>query len=117
MVLMPKVIVVLSCGLLLCFGPSNSASAIDNMKAGKSESRAGEAEHKEMTLQKVELHIIQGDVLRVEGTNYIVQGLDNKEVSLHADNTTVMTGNIKAGDRIEAKVNEQNHALSLLPAP
>jgi hypothetical protein len=63
------------------------------------------------------VHIIQGDVLRVEDTNYVVKRLDGREVSLHTDNTTVKTGNIDAGDRIEAKVNEQNHALSMLQAP
>ena len=63
------------------------------------------------------VHIMQGDVLRVQGTNYVVKGLDGKEVSLHADNTTVKTGNFKAGDRIEAKVNEQNHALSIQAVP
>ncbi|MDZ4856457.1 MAG: hypothetical protein SGJ26_16655 [Nitrospirota bacterium] len=31
----------------------------------------------------------------------------------HTDNTTKMMGEIKKGDRIEAKVNDQNHALSI----
>ncbi|MEP6959280.1 MAG: hypothetical protein ABI980_11170 [Nitrospirota bacterium] len=117
MVAIPKVIGVLSCGFLLCLGLSVAASAADDMKAGQSERNGGQPDQKEMSLQKQEVHVIQGDVLRVEGTNYVVKGLDGKEVSLHADNTTVKTGNVKAGDRIEAKVNEQNHALSILPAP
>jgi len=41
---------------------------------------------------------------------------DGKEVRLHTDKTTQMMGEIKKGDRIEAKVNDQNHALSIRSA-
>ena len=123
MVSIPKVVGLISCGFVLCLGLShaaqaeNAASAADDMKAGQSERKGGQADQTDMTLEMQGVHIMQGDVLRVEGPNYVVKGLDGKEVSLHADNTTVKTGNIKAGDRIEAKFNEQNHALSILSAP
>jgi len=87
------------------------------MKAGQSERKGGQVDQKEMTVQKPGVHIIQGDVMRVEGTNYFIKGLDGKDVSLHADDTTVKAGNLKLGDRIEAKFDEQNHALSIIPAP
>jgi hypothetical protein len=38
---------------------------------------------------------------------------DGKEVRLHTDKTTKMTGEIKKGDHIEAQVNTKNHALSI----
>jgi hypothetical protein len=41
---------------------------------------------------------------------------DGKEVRLHTDKTTQMMGEIKKGDRIAAKVNEQNHVLSIRSA-
>jgi len=41
---------------------------------------------------------------------------DGKEVRLHTDKTTEMMGEIKKGDRIEAKVNDKNHALSIRSA-
>jgi hypothetical protein len=41
---------------------------------------------------------------------------DGKEVRLHTDKTTQMMGEIKKGDRIEAKVNKKNHALSIRSA-
>ena len=116
MVAISKVIGVLSCGCLLCLGLSNAASA-DNMKAGQLQRNGGQADQPEMTMQKQEVHVIQGDVLRVEGANYIVKGLDGREVSLHTDNTTVRSGNVKPGDRVEAKINDQNHALSMLQVP
>ena len=48
---------------------------------------------------------IEGEVLRVEGETYFVQGPDGKEVRLSHQ-----------GDRIEATVNEQNRALSIRSA-
>jgi hypothetical protein len=60
---------------------------------------------------------IKGEVLRVEyGGNYFVKGQDGKEVRLQTDQTTQMMGEIKTGDRIEAKVNQQNHALAIREA-
>ena len=56
-------------------------------------------------------------MLRVEGENYFVKGQDGKEVRMHTDKTTQMMGNIKQGDQIEAKVNDQNHALSIRSVP
>jgi len=61
--------------------------------------------------------IIQGEVVRVEGDHYFVKGRDGQEIRLHADTTTMRTERIKAGDRVEAKFDQNNHALSLLPAP
>ena len=56
---------------------------------------------------------IQGELTRVEDGNYFVKVKDGKEVRLHTDKTTKMMGEIKKGDRIEAKMNNQNHALSI----
>ena len=112
MVPIPKMAGVLSCLVLLCLGLSTTAQAQD-MKAGQSEGKGGQAE-KDMTLQK-RVHIIQGTVMRVEYGNYFVKQKDGTEVILHTDNTTQMMGQIKKGDRIVAKVNDQNHALSISP--
>ena len=110
MVAIPKVVGVLSCGVLLCLGLSNAASGADEMKAGQ-------ADQKDMTVKKPAGHIIQGDVVRVEYGTYFVKQKDGKEVSLETDNTTQMMGQIKRGDRIVATVNEQNHALSIQAVP
>ncbi len=58
---------------------------------------------------------LKGDVLRVEDDTYFVEGQDGKEVRVHTDHTTQKTGNIEQGDRIEAKMNEQHHALTINP--
>ena len=62
-------------------------------------------------------HIIQGDVLRIEGETYVIKELGGTERIFRADASTMKTERIQVGDRIEAKVDEQNRALSLLPAP
>ena len=105
----------LLCGFLLCLGLSTAAQAEDT-KAGQSEGKGGQADQKKMTLQK-RVHIIQGDLVRVEYGTYFVKEKDGKEVSFETDNTTQMMGQIKKGDRIVAKVHDKNHALSIVPVP
>jgi hyperosmotically inducible protein len=60
---------------------------------------------------------IKGEVSRIEGDTYFVRGESGKEVRLHTDDTTQKTGAIHEGDRIEAQMNEQNHALSIRSTP
>lgn len=56
---------------------------------------------------------IRGELFRVDDANYFVKAEDGTEVRLHTDKTTNMKGKIKKGDKIEATVNDQSHALSL----
>jgi hypothetical protein len=117
MVSISTVVAVIACGLLLCIG--YAASAADEMKAGQSVSmKAGPP----VLLVKSEegnqkgVQTIRGEVLRVEHENYFVKQYDGKEVRLHIDEMTQMAGNIGQGERIEAKVDDQNHALSIRSA-
>lgn len=117
MVFIPIVVAVMSCGLLLSIG--YAASAVDEMKAGQSVSRiAGLSAYlvKSDEGQTKGVQTIRGEVLRVDHENYFVKQYDGKEVRLHIDEMTQMTGSIGQGERIEAKVNDQNHALSIREA-
>jgi hypothetical protein len=129
MVTISKIVGILSCGFLLCMGLSNAAQAgnaaptTDEMKADQSDRRQGgqEAGEKQMSDemkggQSEDGKMIKGEVLRVEGDNYFVKGQDGKEVRMHIDKTTEKIGSFKQGDRIEAKVNKKNHALSIRSA-
>jgi len=125
MVSIPKIIGVLSCSFLLCLGLSNATQAdntaptTDEMKADQSDRRQGGQEAGEQQMNDVQGgqskdgHMITGEVLRVESDIYFVKGQDGKEVRMYTDKTTIIMGNIRQGDRIEAKVNEENHALSI----
>lgn len=128
MVSIPKAVGILSCGFLLCLGLSNAvqadnaASFADKLKADQSDRRQGgqEAGEKQMNdMEGAQLNggkTIKGEVMRVEGDDYFVNGQDGKEVRLHIDETTNKGRNIniEPGDQIEAKVTNQNHALSVL---
>lgn len=98
-------------------GKSATAPSANNRNAGQSERTSQYPDQQDRTMQTQGAYMIQGNVVRVEGDTYFVQGQDGKEISLHADNTTMKTDKIKPGDRVEVKIDENNHALSMLPAP
>lgn len=128
----PKIVGVLLCGLLLCLGLSDAAqaehspSASDVMKTD-SQSDSGLGFQSDDDRQKnagdmkgstrvEDAKTIQGELVRVKAGNYFIKVKGGKEVRLHTDKTTQMIGEIKKGDRIEAKTNDQNHALSIRSA-
>jgi Cu/Ag efflux protein CusF len=131
MVAIPKVVGVLSCGFLLTLGLSNAAqagnvpAASDVMKTDSQTDRQGfqsdddkqkNVDDKKGSTRAEDAKTITGELFRVEDGNYFVKVKDGKQVRLHTDKTTQMMGEIKKGDRIEAKVNDQNHALSIRSA-
>jgi uncharacterized membrane protein YcgQ (UPF0703/DUF1980 family) len=131
MVSIPKVIGVLSCGFLLSLGLSNAVQAehapapSDVMKTDSQTDRQGfqsdDDKQKNVDNEKgsnsaKDARTIKGELSRVEDGNYFVKVKDGKEVRLHTDKTTKMTGEIKKGDHIEAQVNTKNHALSIRSA-
>ena len=131
MVAISKVVGVLSCGFLLFLGLSNAAQAgnvpgaSDVMKTDSQTDRQGfqsdddkqkNVDDKKGSNRAEDATTITGELFRVEDGNYFVKVKDGKEVRLHTDKTTQMTGEIKKGDRIEAQVNNQNHALSIRSA-
>ncbi len=56
---------------------------------------------------------VKGDVLKMEGEFYIVKDMAGKEIRLHVDKNTELEGSFKAGDQIEARATEKDHALSI----
>lgn len=96
-------------------GKHSGPAQTHEMQERQPEKYTGQADQKNMTLQTQGVDIIQGEVVRVEGDTYFVRGKDGKEISLHADTTTMKTQEIKSGDRVEIKVDRNNHAVSMLP--
>ena len=89
----------------------NETSAQEGKEGGKQMNEKMEG------AQSQRVQAIKGEVLRIEGDQYFVKGETGKEVRLHTDDTTQKTGDIHHGDRIEAQMNDQNHALSIRSAP
>ena len=126
-----KPVGVLSCGFLLCLGLSNTVQAehapapSDLMKTDSQSDRQGfqsdDDQQKNVDNEKGRdsakgARTIKGELFRVEDGNYFVKAKDGKEVRVHTDKTTQMMGDIKKGERIEVKVNNENHALSIRKA-
>jgi Cu/Ag efflux protein CusF len=129
MVTILKVVGVMCCGVLLCLGLSHTAQAEHPPKASDimktdsvTDERGYQSDDDKVMNDKMGSNLaegaktIKGELFRVEDGSYFVKVKDGKEVRLHTDKTTQMMGEIKKGDRIEAKVNKQNHALSIRSA-
>ena len=124
MIDIPKMVRVLSGGFLLWVGVLCNMAQADTMAPGtdagkdsQSQRTGGQGDPKELSIRQQGVRIIQGDVLRVEGDTYFIKELGGKELSLRTDATTMKAERIQIGDRIEAKVDENNRALSLVLAP
>jgi hypothetical protein len=126
MVSIRKIVGILSCGFLLCLGLLSAAQAehepspSDVMKTDSVTDRQGFQSDDDKQKHGVRdssraggAKTIQGELSRVEKGHYFVTVKEGEEVRVHTDKTTKMMGTIKKGDRIEAKVNDQNHALSI----
>ncbi len=112
----PKIIGVVSCSAVLCLSLASAAQArmSSPLCEGKITGQPNLFRCDEETLRGIET--IKGEGLRVEGDNYVVERFNGKEVQLHIDQATKMSGRIGRGDRIEAKMGEvdhQKHVLSL----
>lgn len=121
---MPTVVRLLSCGFLLWVGLPGDVTQADTLVPGSDTGKASQSQRtgrqdnpKELSMRQQVFHIIQGDVLRVEGDTYFIKELGGKEMSLRADASTMKAEKIQVGDRIEAKIDENNRALSLVLAP
>jgi len=131
MVSLSKIVGGLAFGFLLCLGLSpavqadNAASEADSkLKAEQTDRRQGGQETGEkQTNGKMKSgdstvgKTIKGEVLRVEGNDCFIKGEDGKEVRLHIDVTTLKARNIEPGERIEAKVDDQNRVIAILSNP
>lgn len=110
MVSISKVVGVLSCGVLLGLGLSNVALSADELNARPSATLIGDSVGDSKPGKT-----IKGEVLRVEGDNYVfVKEEDGKVVRMHVDATTEKRSPVKAkpGDHVMAKVDDQGHAIS-----
>ena len=56
---------------------------------------------------------VSGEVLKIEGENYVVKDAMGKEVKLHVSPETKKDGDIKVGDKIEAQADATGHAISI----
>jgi hypothetical protein len=99
-----KIIGLMSSGLLLWLGLCHMAEAVNAAHASHLPSSADPAGRKAGQVgvyaarEKLKIdHRIEGEVLRVEGSDYFVKGKDGQEIRLYSDPTTRKFGNISQG--------------------
>lgn len=61
--------------------------------------------------------MIRGNVMRIEYDDYFVKENNGREVRVHTDKNTQVIGQLKQGDRIEAEIDAQDHALWIRSLP
>ena len=115
MISIAKVASVTSCGFVMCLGFSTASLAIDDFaKDLKADKNAGRQDViKKDNRDAAGISTIVGQVLHVEPDYYLVREFDGDLRRLYIDKNTKMTGNISLEKRVEAKVNDQNYALSI----
>ena len=101
MVSIPKVVGVLLCGVLLCLGLSQTARAANEEGANR----------------LAQAKVIKGDLVGIDYGDYIVKEKDGNQVRVHVSKKTQTMGQIQKGDRVEAKVDDQNNALMIRTLP
>jgi len=60
-----------------------------------------------------EHHTIKGDLLKIDAGDYVVKDQTGEHVRLHLENGTKIQGDPKAGDTIEATINDFDTAISI----
>ena len=112
----PKIIGVISCSVVLCLSLSNATQATEKMKPDPCVDRNGGLSNlvkcDDETRQRIDT--VTGEVLHMDGNDFLVQRFNGKEVRLHLDANTQMTEIIGLGDRIEAKVRDRNERQQML---
>ena|SRR5262245_55489687 len=116
MILTSKCVRGLSAGVLLLLplfstAQVDLASAADEMKGSPCEIPDGYNAMRAEEAQKEGTHLVAGEVMRVEGTTYVVKEQSGEEVRLETDQKKTVKPEINQGDHISASVNDQNHAL------
>jgi hypothetical protein len=118
-----KTFLLVSGAFVLCLGLPNLAPAINNFaeeleikQESKNQGGASGPAEKDAEAAKG-ITTIHGEVLQVEPDKYLIRKYDGDVVRLHIDNNkTQLSGSISQGDRIVAKVNEQEVVLMIQSA-
>jgi hypothetical protein len=117
MIFILKIIVItISCSMLW-LGLANTIQAGDGVRPDPCPGhKGGQPNLLRCPEPRPDVETINGEVLRLEGATYLLKRPDGKEVRLHVDPKSQVTGVINRGDFIEAKIGElegQQHLQSI----
>lgn len=113
MISIPKVVGVLSCSFLLCLGLSTVASSAGKLTTGHLGGKIWTVADKDRFVAGKE---VKGEIVKIDGENYVVRDASGAEVRMHVDARTEKRSNMipKVGEHVLAKVDAKGHALSFL---
>jgi translation initiation factor IF-1 len=57
--------------------------------------------------------VVQGDVLNIEGSEYVLKDMTGHEIRLRVDASTRLRDRIKVGDKVEAQTTADGRAVSI----
>jgi len=106
MVAIPKIIGVIFCGFVLCLSLSDVSQARHNRGTDPCLDRRAPGIEKCGAGKQQGIRTITGEVLHINGTRLLVKQTDGEEVIYQINLSTKIGGDIRPGNRIEAKVNE-----------
>ncbi len=108
-----KVVGVLSCSFALCLGLSTIASSADQLNAGHSSGKIWPVGDKDSFVSGKE---VKGEIVKIDGENYILREASGAEVRMHVDSRTEKRSNMtpKVGEHVLANVDAKGHAVSFL---
>ena len=106
MVAIPKIVGVISCGFVLCLSLSDVSQARHNRGTDPCLDRRAPGIEKCGAGKQQGIRTITGEVLHINGTRLLVKQTDGEEVIYQINLSTKIGGDIRPGNRIEAKVNE-----------
>lgn len=113
MISLPKIIGVISCGVVLSLGLTSVTQAF-----GPNPCAMRKGGLPNLLLCSVEkqqgIQTVKGEVLRVDGNSLLIERFNGKEVRLHLDTTIKNGSEIAPGDRIEAKLADVNFEKQVL---
>jgi hypothetical protein len=107
-----KVVGVVSCGVLLCLGLSTVASSAERFNTGQSAGKIFIVDDKDRFVPGKE---VKGEIVKIDGENYVVRQASGAEVRMHVDsNTEKLKSSLmpKVGEHVLAKVDASGHAVS-----
>jgi len=115
MVSIPKIIGVISCGVVLSLSLANATQAFQSNPCA---SRKGGLPNLTMCSEEKQhgIQTIKGEVLRVDGDTLFIQRFNGQQMLLHLDPTVKNGSVIERGDRIEVKmavVDYEDRVLSI----
>jgi len=106
MLSIPKIISVVLGSLVLCLSLSDTSQARHNRGTDPCLDRRAPGIEKCGAGKQQGIRTITGEVLHINGTRLLVKQTDGEEVIYQINLSTKIGGDIRPGNRIEAKVNE-----------